>query len=178
MAKSEAKERINKLKKTINRHRYLYHVLDRQEISDEALDSLKKELFDLEQEFPDLITSDSPTQRVAGEPLEGFTKVTHPGRMISLNDAFSPLDLHDWLERLNNFLGQTYNGNYYCDLKMDGLAIELRYENGELAQASTRGDGLIGEDVTQNIRTVDAVPLRLQNENLVIPKTLLVRGEV
>ena len=176
--KNTVKERINKLKKTIDHHRYLYHVLDRQEISDEALDSLKKELFDLEQEFPDLITSDSPTQRVAGEPLEGFTKVTHPGRMISLNDAFSSQDLSDWLERLNNFLGQTYNGSFYCDLKMDGLAIELRYKNGALTQASTRGNGLIGEDVTQNIRTVDAVPLHLRSEDRPIPKTLIVRGEV
>lgn len=173
-----AKERVEKLKKTINHHRYLYHVLDRQEISDEALDSLKKELFDLEQEFPDLVTSDSPTQRVAGEPLEGFTKVAHPGRMISLNDAFSPQDLQDWQKRLNNFLGKTYAGSYYCDLKMDGLAIELRYENGVLTQASTRGNGLVGEDVTQNIRTVEAVPLRLRGEDRPIPQTLLVRGEV
>ena len=178
MNKDAAKERIWKLKKTINHHRYLYHVLDRQEISDEALDSLKKELFDLEKEFPNLVTTDSPTQRVAGEPLEGFTKVTHPGRMISLNDAFSHQDLRNWQERLNNFLGQDYTGNYYCDLKMDGLAIELRYENGELTQASTRGNGLVGEDVTQNIRTVDAVPLRLRSEDRPIPKTLLVRGEV
>lgn len=178
MDKKAVKERINKLKKTINHHRYLYHVLDRQEISDEALDSLKKELFDLEQEFPDLVTPDSPTQRVAGEPLEGFTKVTHPGRMISLNDAFNPQDFRDWQERLNNFLGETYVGSYYCDLKMDGLAIELSYENGVLTQASTRGNGLIGEDVTQNIRTVDAVPLRLRDEDRQIPKTLIVRGEV
>ena len=178
MDKSTAKERIEKLKKTINKHRYLYHVLNRQEISDEVLDSLKKELFDLEQEFPDLITTDSPTQRVAGEPLEGFSKVTHPGRMTSLNDAFGPQDLHDWRERLNNFLGQNYGGSYYCDLKMDGLAIELRYEDGILTQASTRGNGLVGEDVTQNIRTVDAVPLRLRSEDRPIPKTLLVRGEV
>src|SRR3989344_3494696 len=178
MDKSEAKERIEKLKKTINHHRYLYHILDRQEISEETLDSLKKELFDLEQEFPDLITYDSPTQRVAGEPLKGFSKVTHPGRMISLNDAFSPQDLRGWLERLNNFLGQTYDGNFYCDLKMDGLAIELKYENGILTQASTRGDGLVGEDVTQNIRTVDAVPLRLHTDKQSVPDTLIIRGEV
>src|SRR3989344_1223444 len=132
MTFEQAKERIDKLKKTINHHRYLYHVLDRQEMSDEALDSLKKELFDLEQKFPDLITSDSPTQRVAGEPLEGFLKVTHPGLMISLNDAFSPQDLHNWQERLNNFLGQNYGDNFYCDLKMDGLAVELQYEDGVL----------------------------------------------
>ena len=104
MIKSEAKERIEKLRSVINHHRYLYHVLNRPEISDEALDSLKKELFDLEQEFPEFITSDSPTQRVAGEPLKGFGKVTHPGRMISLNDSFSADDLLAWKERLDNFL--------------------------------------------------------------------------
>src|SRR3989344_5651835 len=152
MDKTESKIKIDKLRKLINYHRYLYHVLDRQEISEEALDILKKELFDLEQEFPEFITPDSPTQRVAGEPLEGFEKVIHPGRMISLNDAFGPEDFIHWLERLNNFLGKSYTGDYYCDLKMDGLAIELRYEHGALVQASTRGDGLIGEDVTQNIR--------------------------
>ncbi len=178
MTRQESRERIEKLKVTINKNRYLYHVLDRQEISDEALDSLKKELFDLEQQFPDLITPDSPTQRVAGKPLEGFEKVSHPGRMISLNDAFSAQDFHDWIERLNNFLGKPYHGDYYCDLKMDGLAIELRYENGILVQASTRGDGLTGEDVTQNIRTVEAVPLRLRNKGQSLPKILLVRGEV
>ena len=178
MTKSEAVERIQKLRTTINHHRYQYHVLDTQEISDEALDSLKKELSDLEQEYPDLITPDSPTQRVAGEPMEGFSKVEHPGRMISLNDAFSPADLQNWKERLDNFLGREYDGGYYCDLKMDGLAIELRYENGLLVQASTRGNGLIGEDVTTNVRTVEAVPLRLRDAEREIPKTLLVRGEI
>lgn len=178
MSKSEAVERIQKLRKTINYHRYQYHVLDKQEISDDALDSLKKELSDLEQEYPDLITPDSPTQRVAGEPIEGFSKVEHPGRMISLNDSFSAEDLRSWKERLDNFLGQPYEGGYYCDIKMDGLAIELRYENGILTQASTRGNGLIGEDVTANIRTVDAVPLRLRDDERAIPKTLLVRGEI
>ena len=178
MDKNTAKERIDKLKKTINRHRYLYHVLDKQEISDDVLDSLKKELFDLEQKFPDLITPDSPTQRVAGEPAKGFKKVTHPGRMISLNDAFSAQDFRDWKERLDNFLGKPYHGEYYCDIKMDGLAVELRYEDGLLVQASTRGNGLIGEDVTQNIRTVDAVPLSLRDEDHKPPTTLLVRGEV
>ena len=178
MIKSEAKERIEKLRSVINHHRYLYHVLNRPEISDEALDSLKKELFDLEQEFPEFITSDSPTQRVAGEPLKGFGKVTHPGRMISLNDSFSADDLLAWKERLDNFLGQHYEGSYYSDLKMDGLAIELRYEAGILIEASTRGNGLIGEDVTQNIRTVEAVPLRLRSDQQSIPQTLIVRGEI
>jgi DNA ligase (NAD+) len=178
MKKSEALERIQKLRQSINHHRYEYHVLNKQEISDDALDSLKKELSDLEQEYPDLITPDSPTQRVAGEPMEGFSKVEHPGRMISLNDVFSPEDLRNWKERLDNFLGRAYTDGYYCDIKMDGLAIELRYENGVLTQASTRGNGLIGEDVTQNIRTVDAVPLRLRDDERVLPGTILVRGEV
>ncbi len=178
MDKAKAKERILKLRKLIDRYRYEYHVLDKSEISDEALDSLKKELFDLEQQFPDLITPDSPTQRVAGKPLEGFEKVQHPGRMISLNDAFSEKDMREWLERLENFIGASYVGGFYCDIKMDGLAIELRYVDGLLVQASTRGDGIVGEDVTQNIKTVEAVPLRLLDDARKIPNTLLVRGEV
>ncbi|MEK7638171.1 MAG: NAD-dependent DNA ligase LigA, partial [Patescibacteria group bacterium] len=178
MDKTQARERIGKLRTLINHYRYEYHVLDKFSISDDALDSLKKELFDLEQQYPDLVTPDSPTQRVAGKPLEGFTKVPHPGRMISLNDAFSEDDIRDWLQRLENILGHPYKGEYYCDLKMDGLAVELRYEDGLLVQASTRGDGMTGEDVTQNIRTVDAVPLRLRSDERKIPTLLLVRGEV
>lgn len=178
MNKTQAQERIAKLRGLIDTYRYEYHVLDKLSISEDALDSLKKELFDLEQQYPDLVTPDSPTQRVAGKPLEGFTKVQHPGRMISLNDAFSETDLRDWMERLENVLGHSYAGEYYCDLKMDGLAIELRYENGLLVQASTRGDGMTGEDVTQNIRTVDAVPLRLRSGERKVPSLLLARGEV
>ena len=177
MEKKAAKERIAKLRKLIDQYRYEYHVLDKLSISEDALDSLKKELFDLEQQYPDLITPDSPTQRVAGKALEGFRKVEHPGRMISLNDAFSENDFTAWRERLDNFLGRPYGGDYYCDIKMDGLAIELVYENGLLVQASTRGNGLIGEDVTQNIRTVDAVPLHLRDSERDIPEKLLVRGE-
>jgi DNA ligase (NAD+) len=178
MDKKEAKIRVEKLKNLINQYRYSRLVLNEELISPDAEDSLKKELFDLEQEFPDLITPDSPTQRVAGEPAKGFKKVPHPGRMISLNDAFSPEDLKDWKERIDNFLGRPYTGEYYADLKMDGLAIELRYENGLLVEASTRGNGLVGEEVTQNVRTVDAVPLRLREEDRKIPSTLIVRGEV
>ena len=178
MDTASARERIEKLRQLINHHRYQYHVLDRSEISDDALDSLKKELFDLETEYPTLITPDSPTQRVAGKPLEGFQKVQHPGRMVSLNDAFSEDDVRAWLERLENYLGHPYTGGFYCDLKMDGLAIELRYVDGLLVQASTRGDGMIGEDVTQNIKTVEAVPLRLLSSARPVPKLLLVRGEV
>ena len=178
MISAEIRDRVARLREAIDRYRYLYHVEDTQELSDEALDSLKKELFDLEQKYPELITPTSPTQRVAGKPLDGFTKVAHPGRMISLNDAFSESDMRAWLERLENYLGRPYTDAFYCDLKMDGLAIELRYERGVLVLASTRGDGMTGEDVTQNVRTVDAVPLQLRSDARPLPDTLLVRGEL
>ena len=177
MKKADAEARIAKLRDTINRHRYAYHVLDRQEISDEALDSLKKELFDLEAEYPDLITPDSPTQRVAGTALDEFKKIKHAERMYSLNDAFSEADVTAWLTRLENFLGSAPK-EFHCDLKMDGLAIELVYKNGILITASTRGDGITGEDVTENIRTIDAIPLRLTAETEPIPARLVVRGEI
>jgi DNA ligase (NAD+) len=188
MTKLEVEKRIKKLREEINRYRYSYHVLDRSIISEEALDSLKKELFDLENQFPDLITLDSPTQRIGGEPLKNFKKVSHPvRRMNSLNDAFSENDIHDWLTRLENYLGislnpsgQTLDPIYYCDLKMDGLAVELIYENGIFVQGSTRGDGLVGEDITQNLKTIDAIPLQLEIRNLKleIPERFIVRGEV
>lgn len=178
MDKRQTKQRIEKLREAIDKYRYEYHVLDKLSIDEGALDTLKKELFDLEQQYPDLVTPDSPTQRVAGKPMEGFIKVQHPGRMISLNDAFNEQDFRDWLGRLENYLGRSYTGDFYCDIKMDGLAVELVYEKGLLIQASTRGDGLVGEEVTQNIRTVQAVPLRLRDDDRAVPSTLIVRGEV
>lgn len=176
----EVKKRIQKLREAINHHRYLYHVLDKAEISDEALDSLKKELFDLETQFPELITPDSPTQRVGGLALDGFKKVVRTNRpMNSLNDAFSEGDVSDWLARLRKYLaGTKYKDapfEFHCDVKFDGLAVELVYENGVFHQASTRGDGRVGEDVTQNIKTIEAIPLRLSGA---LPKKLIVRGEV
>lgn len=176
MEKSQAKKRIEQLKKTIDHHRYLYHVLDKQEISDAALDSLKKELFDLEQLYPEFMADDSPTQRVGGKPLKEFQKVQHGTPMLSFNDAFSREDMRDWLERLENHLGRKIkhtDKTFYCELKIDGLAIELEYENGIFLRGSTRGDGLIGEDVTANLKTIEAIPLKLK-----IPKRLVVRGEV
>ncbi len=182
MTKSEARERIAHLRTTIDHHRYLYHVLDRAEISDAALDSLKKELFDLEQQFPDLVTPDSPTRRVGGEPLKEFAKVRHAERMTSFNDAFSEEDMRDWLARLENYLGRALRSPsslsrplFYCELKIDGLAVELEYENGAFVRGSTRGDGLTGEDVTQNLRTIEAIPLKLLPP---VPRRLVVRGEV
>ncbi len=180
MDKKAARERIEHLRRAINRDRYLYHVLNAPELSEEAGDSLKKELFDLEQQFPDLVTPDSPTQRVAGKPLKEFKKIRHlvhghQIKMNSLNDAFSEEDVRAWLERLENYLGKKVNSHFYCDLKMDGLAIELVYKNGVLHQGSTRGDGNVGEDVTQNIRTIEAIPLKLAGKDW--PSELVVRGE-
>jgi DNA ligase (NAD+) len=175
MNKNEVEQRIKKLKETINHHRYLYHVLDRQEISDSALDSLKKELFDLEQEYPELITQDSPTQRVGGKPLKEFKKIKHSHRMLSFNDAFSKEDIEDWQERFIKLVPphQKNKIDYYCELKIDGLAIELIYKNGDFITGATRGDGTVGEDITQNLKTVEAIPLTIESK-----KDLIIRGEV
>lgn len=157
-----AKKRIDKLKAEINYHRYNYHVLDQESISAAALDSLKNELFLLENQYPELITFDSPTQRVAGEPLAKFIKVRHSRPMISLYDAFSEEDMMAWQERNVNYLKHSWQGEYYSELKLDGLAISLRYEAGSLVIAATRGDGQIGENVTTNVRTILSIPLSLR----------------
>lgn len=161
MTKSEAKERIEKLKKEINYHRYLYHVLDRQEISDAALDSLKNELFQLEQQYPEFITPDSPTQRVGGKPLPEFKKVRHKVRMLSFNDAFSKEEMNNWIERMERYLAEKPKFDFYCEPKIDGLAISLIYKNGVFWLGSTRGDGITGEDVTQNLKTIESIPLKI-----------------
>ncbi|MFA5080374.1 MAG: NAD-dependent DNA ligase LigA [Candidatus Paceibacterota bacterium] len=173
MKKNEAEKRIEKLKKTIDYYRSLYHIYDKQEISDAALDSLKKELFDLEQLFPELITSDSPTQRIGGEPLEVFEKIAHSKIMTSFHDAFDRKDMDNWEERNKNFLNKNdwKDIYYYCELKLDGLAIELIYKEGLLEIGSTRGDGKIGENVTNNIKTIEAIPLKLKSKEEII-KTL------
>lgn len=184
MTKAEAKRRIEKLRAEIDHHRYLYHVLDRQEISDAANDSLKHELAEFERQFPDLVTEDSPTQRVGGEPRAEFREVTHRSPMLSLEDAFTEDELRAWEERNRRFLrgsrGTTFRADksgagYMCELKIDGLAVTLRYEDGLLARGATRGDGRVGEDVTANLKTIEAIPLRLRGD---APKELEVRGEV
>ena len=150
--KSDIKDRLNKLKTILEKHRYLYYVLDKPEISDEAYDSLFKELIDIESDNPDLITSDSPSQRVGGEPLKEFKKVTHKSEQWSFDDIFDFEELEKWEEKINNFIKKSGLENekleYCCELKIDGLKVVLTYENGKLVQAATRGDGLIGEDVT------------------------------
>ena len=180
MNKQEIKTRIEKLREVINHHRYLYHVLDKQDISDNALDSLKKELFDLETEYPEFITADSPTQRIGGKALKEFKKFKHPQRMTSFNDAFSKEDMQDWEKRFLKLLPENERGkiNYYCELKIDGLAIELIYENRVLKTGSTRGDGMVGEDVTENLKTIEAIPLSLQTTNYKLPTQTVARGEV
>jgi len=162
----DAKNRIEKLKKEIDIHRYNYHVLDKETISEAALDSLKMELFRLENDYPELITPDSPTQRVAGEANVRFKKVTHTRPMISLYDAFSENDMLDWENRNRRFLSKPLIDNYYCELKLDGLAVALSYKAGMLVTAATRGDGKIGEDVTNNVRTISSIPLSLREPTL------------
>lgn len=166
-------QRIAKLRKEIEHQRYLYHVLDKPDISEAALDSLKHELFLLEQDHPEYITPDSPTQRVGGQPLPAFQKVTHSKRMLSLNDVFSLEELQNWEQRWQKVVDAPIR--YYAEIKMDGLAVNLRYVDGIFVQGSTRGDGKVGEDVTENLKTIESIPLRLRGD---YPKLLEVRGEV
>ncbi len=176
MVDKKISHRVKKLRELINYHRYLYHVEDKQEISEQALDSLKKELYDLEQANPELITPDSPTQRVVGKVAKGFKKVIHKVPQWSFNDAFSKGDIIEFDTKIRRILKKASikkNPTYSCELKIDGLKIILEYKNGILVQASTRGDGKVGEDVTANVRTIESVPLKLTK-----PIDIIVEGEV
>ena len=153
MTKKEAKKRIEKLKKEISRHDWLYYVLDRPEISDEAYDCLRRELIKLEKNYPEFITPDSPTQRVGGAPLEKFEKVRHKAPMLSLNDAKSEEEFYDWEKRIKRFLPEVKSFDYYGEIKMDGLAVSLLYKNGSFARGATRGNGIVGEDITDRKST-------------------------
>ncbi|MBR3328950.1 NAD-dependent DNA ligase LigA [Candidatus Saccharibacteria bacterium] len=164
MTKVEAEKRILKLRELINDYRYHYHVLDESIMSEAAADSLKHELSLLENEFPDLITPDSPTQRVAGKPLDKFTKVTHEKRMISLADVFSEEEVRDWITRNEKLIPGGKIDEFFTDIKMDGLACSLKYHDGIFVQAVTRGDGLVGEDVTLNVKTIENIPLKISDE--------------
>lgn len=161
MTQAEAAKRILKLRTEIDHYRYQYHVLNALEISEAALDALKHELFLLEQQYPDLITADSPTQRVAGGVAEGFKKVAHEARMLSLEDAFSREEMDAWAARIMKLRPQATLA-YYAEIKMDGLALSLIYENGVFVRGVTRGDGRIGEDVTHSVRTIESLPLTLR----------------
>ncbi|MHB1118016.1 MAG: NAD-dependent DNA ligase LigA [Minisyncoccota bacterium] len=166
--REEAIKRLQVLRATIEKHRYLYHVLDRSEISPEALDSLKRELVMIEGAYPDLVTPDSPSQRVAGSALKGFKKVRHTVAQWSFNDAFNEEDMREFDARVKRFLkdayGKTVIPSYTCELKIDGLKVVLTYENGTLVTAATRGDGTVGEDVTANVKMIESVPLSLHEK--------------
>lgn len=180
MNKAQAKTRIIKLRELINDYRYNYHVLDKSTMSEAAADSLKHELSQLEEQYPELVTPDSPTQRVAGEPNKKFVSVEHKNRMLSLNDIFNFEEMDAWVKRISNILGDGSEGDfeYFVDLKMDGFALSAIYEDGLLVRAVTRGDGFVGEDITQNVRTLDSIPLKLRSTKKDTEKFLKGRTEV
>jgi DNA ligase (NAD+) len=165
MHKQAAQDRILKLRELINDYRYHYHVLNESVMSEAAADSLKHELSQLEEQFPDLITPDSPSQRVAGEPLPGFKQLQHSSRMLSLNDVFDEKELLAWETRINKLLPENTKLEFFADIKMDGLACALIYQDGLLVQGITRGDGFVGEDVTANVRTIESIPLTLRHSD-------------
>src|SRR3989344_4892103 len=180
VSKSKAKDtekRAEKLRDEINRHRGLYHTHDAPLISDTAYDTLVRELEDIEAKYPELKTADSPTERVGGAPLPEFVKVAHKVAQWSFNDAFMEEDLMDFDKRVKKFIknktGADGTPTYICELKIDGLKVVLEYERGVLVRAATRGDGVVGEDVTQNVRTIHSVPLKLSK-----PVNIIVEGEV
>ena len=169
------REKIEQLRAQIRRHDRLYYVLNQPEISDRQYDELFAELKRLEHQRPEFIAADSPTQRVSGEPIEGFASITHPLPMLSIDNTYNPDELKAFDQKIAKSL-DTENYRYVVELKIDGLAISLRYEAGLLASAATRGDGLAGDDVTGNVRTIKSVPLRLDGDG--IAEVLEVRGEV
>ncbi len=172
---SEAKKRVAKLRDQIEDLRYRYHVLNDPAVTDEIKDSLERELKALEARFPELADSASPTHRVAGKPLDKFVKVPHAVRMLSLQDVFSEVELLAWEERIRKLVPEGKLGQFFCEVKLDGLAVSLIYEDGVLVRGATRGDGFVGEDITQNLRTIESIPLRLRGKH--IPALLEVRGE-
>src|SRR3989344_5802017 len=184
----DIKTRIEKLCQTINHHRYLYHVLDKQEISDAALDSLKHELAELEKQYSQYASSDSPTQRIGGKPLDKFAKIIHKARQWSYGDAFTEEEIREFDGRVKRMLAKEKTKgyplfqrvtlwetpvDYVCELKIDGFKIVLTYEKGILQTAATRGDGVTGEDVTQNIKTIESIPLKLGK-----PINIIAEGEI
>ena len=172
--RSDAERRLQELVEQLHFHDYRYHVLSEPEISDAEYDELMRELRSLEEQFPELVTPDSPTQRVGSRPSELFAPVRHRARMLSLDNAFSWEELNAWGKRVERALGR--QADFVCELKIDGLAVSLTYEDGRYVQGATRGDGQTGDDITANIRTMRSVPMKLRGEDH--PKVLEVRGEV
>ncbi|MEI5907372.1 NAD-dependent DNA ligase LigA [Bacillus spongiae] len=170
MERQTAEIRAKELQALLSGYNYDYHVLDSPSISDQEYDRLLKELIDIEEAYPDVRTPDSPTQRVGGTILEGFQKVEHRTPMLSLGNAFNEEDLRDFDRKIQETVGA--DRSYVCELKIDGLAVSLRYENGFFVQGATRGDGTIGEDITENLKTIRSIPLKMKE-----PYTMEVRGE-
>ncbi|MGD8173388.1 NAD-dependent DNA ligase LigA [Vibrio sp. TRT 21S02] len=172
----EIQNKLHQLRETLHYHAVRYYVEDSPEIPDSEYDRLMRELLDIEAEYPELVTIDSPSQRVGGKPLDGFDSVTHEIPMLSLDNAFNDEELDSFQKRMVDRLTGTSVGQFCCEPKLDGLAVSLLYENGVLVQAATRGDGATGENITENVRTISAIPLKLQGEGW--PERLEVRGEV
>src|ERR1700681_268435 len=180
MSAPPIEKKIEALREKIRHHEYRYYVLDDPEISDADFDRLMNELKKLEAAYPDLITADSPTQRVGGKPREGFVKVAHSVPMLSLDNAYSEEELRNWERRVHELTGRK-DVEYVCELKLDGMSLALRYEDGKLVRGITRGDGSTGEDVTSNVRTVRSVPLSISSDKLKkagVPADFEVRGEM
>src|SRR5437588_6621308 len=177
---AKVRDRVRELREQLEHHSYRYYVLDDPEIGDDAYDALLDELRAIEAEHPELVAPDSPTQRVGGEPVGFLPKVTHLQQMYSLANARSPQELRDWVDRMRNHLAregiEDPNFEFVCEPKIDGLAISLVYRNGILERGATRGDGVIGEDVTHNLRTMRQIPLRIAGDD--VPPLIEVRGEV
>ncbi|MGB2604719.1 MAG: NAD-dependent DNA ligase LigA [Candidatus Sulfotelmatobacter sp.] len=176
----DLEKKIESLREKIRHHEYLYYVIDQPEISDEDFDKLMQQLKDLEAEHPELIPTDSPTQRVGGKPREGFVKVSHSSPMLSLDNTYNEEELRAWERRVHELTGRK-DVEYVCELKLDGMSLALIYDDGKLLRGITRGDGSVGEDVTLNVRTVRSVPLSIPKEKLKkagIPEDFEVRGEL
>ena len=173
-----AADEILRLRRDIEKHNYQYHVLDDPLISDAEYDGLFRRLLALEKKHPELVTPDSPTQKVGGPPLERFSTVQHSLPMLSLNNAMDPQELVEFEERIQRFLKHNESIDYAVEPKIDGLAVEIVYVNGKFTLGSTRGDGINGEDITANLRTIRSIPLMLRAGGQAIPKRLEIRGEV
>lgn len=178
MSKEEVAKRLKVLKDQLNKYSYQYYVLDKPSIGDAVYDSLFAELKRLEDKYPSIVTSDSPTQRVGGKPLKGFVKLKHSQRMLSLNDVFDESEAKAWLGRISKIESAVKQATFWGDIKMDGLACALIYQDGVLSRAITRGDGFVGEDITANVRTISSAPLRLIGGGGFTAGRIEVRGEI
>ena len=179
MDSKRAENLIKNLSEKIIKHSHLYHTLDAPKISDSEYDKLFKQLIELEQEFPDLVDQSSPTQRVGSRPMEGFKKIEHRAPMLSLENAFSSEEFEEFDKRIKERLAINLQDPliYSCEPKLDGVAVNLFYQDGTLLYASTRGDGKVGEDITHNIKTIKSIPLQLV-KNKSYPEKIEIRGEV